>query len=593
MASKRKVTAQAAGGLLVLLLAGGGLWLALRPRPAPPPDAEPDEPAWFRDATDEVGLDFVHDPGPTGGFAMPQSIGSGAAFLDFDGDGLLDIYLLNNGGPTGAPNRLYRQLPGGRFQDVSRGSGLDFSGHCMGVAVGDVNNDGKPDVLVTLFGGVKLFLNNGNGTFTDVTVAAGLDNPLWATSAAFVDYDRDGLLDLVVVNYVAYSGSQNCPRAGGRPEFCAPHPFPGSITRLYRNRTGTPGAPPGVRFTDVSLASGIGTVPGPGLGVLCADFDGDGWPDVLVANDGKPNHLWVSRPNPDPASAALTPRVFTEQGLSRGVGVNALGNAEANMGTSFVDVDGDGMLDLFVTHVKNEQHTLWKQGPRGLFRDGTAAAGLTSPRWRGTGFGTVLADFDHDGWPDLAVANGDIEAAEPGPPDAAAVRSAGAFWAPYAHRNQLFANVGGGKFRDRSGPGEPFCALPNVARGLAWADVDGDGALDLLVTSVGGRARLYKNVAPNRGHWLLVRATDPALRRDAYGAVVTVEAAGRRRVSMVNPGQSFLCSNDTRAHFGLGAADRFHAIRVVWPDGTEEAFPGGPADRVVPVVKGTGRVGGG
>ena len=557
MAPKRSVLVWCAGGLLVPLLAAA-LWFALRPPAGPGPAPEPDEPAWFRDVTVEVGLDFVHDPGPTGGFAMPQSIGSGAAFLDFDGDGLLDIYLLNNGGPTGAPNRLYRQLPGGRFQDVSRGSGLDFAGHCMGAAVGDVNNDGKPDVLVTLFGGVKLFLNSGNGTFTDVTAAAGLDNPLWGTSAAFVDYDRDGRLDLVV-NYVAYSGSQNCPRAG-RPEFCAPHPFPGSVTKLYRNRT-TAGA--AVRFDDVSLASGLGAQPGPGLGVVCADFDGDGWPDVLVANDGKPNHLWISRPNPDPATVALTPRVFTEEGLARGIGVNALGKADANMGTALADVDGDGLFDLFVTHVKNEQNTLWKQGPRGLFRDTTATAGLAAGRWRATGFGTVLADFDHDGWPDLAVANGDIEAAEPGAVDPAAGAAAGAFWAPYAQRNQVFANTGAGTFRDRSGPGEPFCATPNVARGLAWADVDGDGAIDLLVTSIGWRARLFKNVAPARGHWLHVRALDPALKRDAYGAVVTVTAGGRARAGAINPGQSFLCSNDPRAHFGLATAAQYESLRVL------------------------------
>ena len=590
MTRRRRRLWWATGGL-VALLAVVAAWLTHH-SPAPTPLPDPDEPPWFRDVTEEVGLDFVHEAGPTGGYPMPQSIGSGAAFLDFDGDGLPDFYLLNNGGPTGATNRLYRQLPGGRFRDVSRGSGLDISGYNMGVAVGDVDNDGRPDILVTQFGGVRLFRNLGGGQFADVTVEAGLDNPLWGTSAAFIDYDRDGRLDLVVVNYVVYLDSRKCPDASGRPEFCAPHPFPGSVTKLYRNCTGEPGGPPGVRFSDVTLASGLGQFAGPGLGVVCADFDGDGWPDIFVANDGKPNHLWVSRPNPNPATATLTPRVFTEEGLGRGLAVNALGRAEANMGTAFADVDGDGLLDLFVTHVKNEHHTLWRQEAPGLFRDRTAAAGLTNARWRATGFGAALCDFDHDGAPDLAIANGDIQATDFDPPDDATTRALGPFWSKYAQRNQLFTNDGTGTFRDRSRSGEPFCEKANVGRGLVWGDVDGDGAIDLLVTSAAGPARLYRNAVPARGHWLMVRALlplGPGCDRDAYGAVITARVGQRRQVAAINPGQSFLCSCDPRAHFGLGAADRVDALTVLWPDGSEEAFPGGPADRVVTLRRGGGR----
>jgi hypothetical protein len=538
-------------------------------RNADPAAPAPDAP-WFEDVTDKVGLDFVHDAGPTGSYFMPQIMGSGAALFDFDGDGRLDIYLLQNGGPKGAANRLYHQEADGRFRDVSAGSGLDFAGFNMGVAVGDVDNDGRPDVLVTRYTGVRLFLNEGGGKFRDATDEAGLDNPLWGTSAAFFDYDRDGRLDLVVVNYVEYDPSWRCAGAGGAPDYCNPNQFAGSVTKLFHNKgPARGGRPGGVRFEDVTLAAGLGAAPGPGLGVACADFDGDGWPDVFVANDGRPNRLWVNRHD----------GTFREEAVARGLAYNALGQAPANMGVALADVDGDGAPDVFVTHLTEETHTLWMQGPRGLFRDGTAAAGLAGPRWRGTGFGTTLADFDGDGFPDLAVVNGRVARGPAAP---------GSFWGRYAERNQIFANDGAGRFRDLS-PGQPaFCGRPGVCRGLASGDVDNDGAPDLLVTEVGGRARLFRNVAPRRGHWLLVRALDPSVPRDALGAEIVVQAGGRRRVGLVNPGQSYLCSADPRVSFGLGDARRVEALDVRWPDGTRESFPGGPADRIVEVRRGQG-----
>ncbi len=535
----------------------------------PPPEAPP----WFEDVTDQVGLDFVHDAGPVDdGYFMPQIVGSGAALFDFDGDGRLDVLLLNNGGPKGRPNRLYKQMPDGKFKDVSKGSGLDFSGHCMGVAIGDVNNDGLPDVLITEFAGVRLFLNNGDGTFADVTEAAGLKSPLWATSAAFVDYDRDGWLDLVVVNYVEYDPSWNCAGLGGRRDYCHPNQFTGTVTKLFRNR-GLTGSK-SVRFEDRTKASGLFQRPGPGLGVACADFDGDGWPDIFVANDGKPNHLWINQKD----------GTFKEEALERGIACNGLGQAQANMGVALGDVDGDGDLDVFVTHLTAETHALWTQGPRGAFQDRTAQAGLARPPWSGTGFGTVLADFDHDGALDLAVVNGRVVRGQPANPE-----ELGPFWATYAERNQLFANEGGGRFRDISSFNHPFCGTAGVSRGLVVGDVDGDGALDLLVTKTAGRARLYRNVAGARGHWLMVRAVDPALKRDAYGAAITIEAGGRRRVGWVNPGQSYLSSHDPRVHFGLGAAERVDAVQVLWPDGTREAFAGRPADQSIALRKGDGR----
>jgi hypothetical protein len=573
MAAPRNLPPRAGCGLALALGLVAALGAGCRGSvPAVP--AAPAGPAWFADVTDEVGLSFVHDAGPVGTYFMPQLMGSGAALFDFDNDGLLDVYLVQNGGPDSrATNRLFRQGPDGRFRDVSAGSGLDVSGYGMGVAVGDINNDGWPDVLVTEYGGVRLFLNNGDGkSFTDVTREAGLDHVRWATSACFLDYDRDGWLDLVFVSYVDYDPSQACPGQGGSRDYCHPSVFQGTLPRLYRN-LGRQAH--GVRFQDVTLSSGLGQVAGPGLGVVAADFNGDHWPDVFIANDSKPNRLWINQHD----------GTFKEEAVQRGIALDGMGLTAANMGVAVGDVDGDGLLDVLVTHLTEETHTLWRQGPPGLFRDQTAASRLSTPRYRGTGFGTVLADFDCDGALDLAVVNGRVSRGA-----AADVPALDPFWRRYAERNQLFANDGGGRFRDVTGDNAPFCGTPSVGRGLAVGDVGNRGALDLLVTSVAGPARLYRNTALGRGHWLVIRALDPALRRDAYGAEITVHAGDRRWLRWVNPGYSYLCSNDPRAHFGLGSVDRVDRIEVVWPDGTEETFPGQKADRFLVLEKGRGEM---
>jgi enediyne biosynthesis protein E4 len=533
---------------------------------------------WFEDVTEAVGLDFIHDPGPLDSYSLVQITGSGAAFLDFNNDGLLDIYLLQNGGPEGAKNRLYQQLPNGRFKDVSAGSGLDIAGYNMGVAVGDVNNDGLPDVLVTQFGGIKLFLNNGDGTFSDVTKESGLANPEWGSSAAFFDYDRDGWLDLVVVNYVAYDPAKPCPRNPGVKDYCGPNFFSGQVTRLFHNLGPIVGAKgKSVRFEDVTDASGLGALPGPGLGVACADFDGDGWPDILVANDGQANHLWINRHD----------GTFRDEANSRGLALNRMGVSEANMGIALGDVFGSDLFDVFITHLNMETNTLWTQEPRGRFQDRTVATGLTRTLWRGTGFGTVLADFDQDGKLDLAVVNGHVLK------DAKVEdESLGPHWSHYAERNQLFAGEAHGRFREISRQNNAFCGRANVARGLACGAANSDGALDLLVTTVGDKARLYRNVATKRGHWLLVRTVDPKLGgRDAYGAEVRVFAGDRHWLRLINPASSYMSSHDVRAHFGLGAAEQVDRIEVRWPDGASEIFPGCESNQPVVLTKGAGKPG--
>lgn len=540
---------------------------------APAEEPPNDSPAsWFEDITERVGLGFVHDAGPVGDYFMPQQVGSGAALFDFDRDGRLDIYLLQNGGPKStSTNRLYRQTPDGCFRDVSKGSGLDIAGHNMGVAVGDVNNDGWPDVLVTQYLGVKLFLNNGDGTFRDITAEAGVSNPSWGTSAAFFDYDRDGWLDLILVNYVDYDPTWPCTGPHGQPDYCAPKTFHGRVSRLFHNCGGDSWR----GFRDVTQASGLGRLPGPGLGVVCADLSGDGWPDLFIANDGKANHFWVNRKD----------GTFHEEAVQRGLAYNAMGQAQANMGIALGDVNGDGLLDLFVTHLTEESNTLWRQGPPGLFRDQSAAAGFLQASARATGFGSLLADFNQDGSLDLAIVNGRVSALAKTEEE-----SLGSFWSRYGERNQLYRSDGRGHFENISRQNPGFCGAINVARGLVRGDIDGDGAVDLLVTTTTGPARLYRNIAPRRGHWLQVRAYNPAWNRDALGAVVRVRAGAHVWVCFLHPAESYLCSSEPRAHFGLGETDHVDAIEIDWPDGSREIFDQGargyPVDQRLELRKG-------
>lgn len=529
-----------------------------------------DEPSWFEDVTAKWGLDFTHDPGPTDGeYLLAQIHGSGAALFDMNNDGRLDIYLLQGGGPDSkSKNSLFRQSSSGKFENVSAGSGLDFNGLNTGVAVGDVDNNGSPDVLVTQYKGVKLCLNQGDETFKDVTDSAGLANPYWGASTSFLDYDRDGWLDLVIVNYIEFDESRYCTFRGGRRDYCRPFLFEGTPSRLFRNR-GRDASGDWLGYEDRTATSGIGEKTGPGLGVLCADFNGDGWPDIFVANDIHANHLWINGKN----------GVFTEEGKTRGIAFNARGEAVGNMGVAYGDVDGDGLADLFVTLFTNERHALWKQKTRGSFDEQTIASGITQCQWHGTGWGTVLTDFDLDGDLDLALVNGFVDRRD--------VPSK-SFFSAYMDRNQLFVNDGGGHFRDVSAANSALCGEPNVGRGLCVGDIDGDGAPDLLVTQVGGPARILRNVAPRRGHWLIVRAFDTEFKRDAIGAEIKLRAGERRWQGLIQPGQSYQCSNDPRVHFGLGDIERVDAIDVAWPDGSAERFKCPAVDTRVEVQRGTG-----
>lgn len=429
----------------------------------------------------------------------------------------------------------------------------------MGAAAGDINNDGLPDVLLCGFSGVRLFLNQGKGRFRDITREANIKNPNWAVSASFFDYDRDGRLDVVVANYIQYI-DKACPDSSGQPDYCSPLGFDGSPSQLFHNESDAKG----VRFSDVSDKSGIGREAGSGLGVSTLDFNDDGWPDIFITQDGRANRLWINGHN----------GTFKDAALPGGIAVSSAGTPQANMGIALGDLNGSPIPSVYVTHLGEEGNTLWSPLGAGLFQDRTADAGLAATSQRSTGFGTVMADFNNDGLPDLAVVNGRIQRRN-GQIAPKVAPNLGEHWNPYAETNQLFEGVAGGKFKEISDSNAPFCSIPNIGRGLTCGDIWNDGAMALLSSPIAGPARLYRNSVASKGHWIGVRAVLPQFGgRDAYGARITLEAGGRKQTAWIAPSYSMGCSNDPRAHFGLGKATSVDRIEVVWPDGKREIFAG-------------------
>ncbi len=525
-----------------------------------------DDGSLFRDITAGSKLDFVHTVDPTGKFPLPELMGAGCAVFDADGDGRLDLYFSDFGrfGGKGAKNRLYLRLADGTYRDATEESGLGDEGFGMGLAVGDIDNDGDLDVYVGNYGKDALYRNDGNGKFTDITRASGLGCKEWGSSVAFLDYNADGLLDLFLVNYVAFDPNVRCknPRTG--EDYCGPQMFAGVSDVLYRNLGGG-------KFENVSEKAGISSEASNGLGVVVEDFNDDGWPDVFVANDAEANHLWVNGKD----------GTFREEALSLGVAVNANGVTEASMGVAVGDVDGDGRTDLFMTHLVKEHNTLYVRKDYG-FEDTTARSGLGAPSFPFTGFGTAMFDVEHDGDLDLAIANGRvlrgpvIEGSGPDP-----------LFSRYAEPNQLFLSDGSGKFADVS-KDESFCSPVGISRALVIADLDGDGDLDIVIANCKGPARIHENVAPKTGPWLVVRAVDKKLRRDIYGAVILVTAGGRMHRRIVGPGNSYLASSMIATHFGLGSATEVDRIEVRWPGGKTETYPGGATDRTITLTRGEG-----
>jgi hypothetical protein len=527
---------------------------------------------YFTEITKQSGLTFVHETGGRGALEMPEIMGAGVAIFDYDKDSDLDLYFTNGSFELSDPssgkrpwNRLYRREAGGTYTDVTEESGLGDAGYGMGIAIGDYDGDDFPDVFLTNFGSVRLYRNRGDGTFEDVTARARISTPGWPTSASFFDFDRDRDLDLFVVRYVEYSSQKKCTDPAGRPEYCGPKEFPPMSSVLLRNEgDGT--------FRDVSETAGISSVKAAGLGVVCEDVNDDLWTDVYVANDAYANHLWINQGD----------GTFLDDALLLGAAFNLQGMAEAGMGLAAADFDRDLDFDLLVTNLRNEHNTLYLNlGPGVGFEDRTAEWNLAAASMQTTGFGTAAFDADLDGRLDIFVANGSVNRGNPwkgvGVP---------APWDRYAEPSHLYLQREGHRFELAAEEAGDISSHVELARGAATGDLDEDGDIDLVVATLQGPARIYRNDAPRRGKWLLVDARDD--RGRALGARVTVRAGGKSWVGSVNGGSSYLSASDDRAHFGLGEVDSVQSLEVRWPGGRRELFPGGPANRTFTLERGKG-----
>jgi hypothetical protein len=540
----------------------------------------------FYEASAETGLDFRHFTGATGDFYMPEIVGAGVALIDYDGDGDLDVYLIQGSFinplkkltdalyPPRASNwkpgnRLFRNelIPSGklRFTDVTEQAGLGGVSEGMGVAVGDYNNDGFPDIYVTNFGANVLYRNNGNGTFTDVTKEAGVEDNQWSTSAAFCDLDGDGKLDLFVAHYVNFPVNANphCRNEAGERDYCGPKVFHPVPSRLYHNLGNG-------RFEDVTQKAGITAAYGAGLGVSCADFNHDGKMDLYVANDQNANILWINKGNLH----------FEDQALLAGAAYNGEGKALSGMGIAVGDIDNHGSEDILVTNLMGETNSLFRNEGNGFFHDATAEFGLAAPSLPYTGFGVSWLDYDNDGFLDLYAVNGAVETVN-------ALRGTPY---PYRMKNRLFHNESGRRFSDISDASGPALQLEAVGRGLAIGDLNNDGRVDMIATNNNGQPWLLLNQSTAAGHWLLVELQGVKTNRQGLGAEVGVLRAGGKTLwRRSHPDGSYVSSSDPRVHFGLGGDTKIDGVVVRWVGGSAEVFRSVKADSIVKLREGSGQ----
>jgi hypothetical protein len=605
------------------------LALGLLPGCSEKPPEPRESPEWFVDRAKETGIDFVHVNGMSGKFYLAEIMAPGVGLLDFDNDGDLDLYLVQGSGlppppgsgearrppspaeagsgesrrsdsgggsasreggraqasglteasgpraqGSGSEDRLYRNdlmvAPDGartlRFTDVTRESGLATAGYGMGVATGDIDNDGWTDIYLTKYAAPnQLFRNNGNGTFTDISRKSGTDQQSWSVSASFADVNRDGWLDLYVANYLQYTleDVSPCFGASGSPGYCTPDGYQALPDRLYVNRRdGT--------FADVSVTSGVTRGRGPGLGVATADFNGDGWIDIYVANDGQENQLWMNRRD----------GTFEDAALLSGVALPVTGKAEASMGVDAGDADDDGDEDLFMTELSGEGSNLFVNDGSGSFDDRSAPSGVGPASIALTGFGTAWIDFDNDGRLDLLSVNGTVQIIE-------SLRQRGDPF-PLHQRKLLLRNADGGRFEDVSARAGAAFALSEVGRGAAFGDIDNDGDVDVLVGNNNGPARLLLNQLPRR-HWIGLRLVGPN-GRDMLGARVDIARKGAPSLwRRARADGSYASANDPRIVAGLGDSAEAPDVRVTWPDGKSETWTSVAIDRYTTLTQGSGK----
>jgi enediyne biosynthesis protein E4 len=521
------------------------------------------------DVTSAIGLDFHHNSGAYGGKLLPETLGSGCAFLDYDADGWQDILLINGMDWPGHQRqrstlKLYRNNRNGTFTDVTRAAGLEVEMYGMGVAVGDYNNDGFPDILITCVGQNRLFRNTGKGTFVDVTQKSGLGKrQALSTSALWFDYDRDGLLDLFICNYVKWSTEHDvfCSLDGKHKSYCTPEAYRGETCWLFHNRgDGT--------FEDVTAHSGIFDSSSKALGVAMLDFDRDGWPDLLVANDTQPNKLYRNQQN----------GTFRDVGMEAGIALSSEGKARAGMGVDVGDFLNSGSRGLAITNFDNEMIGLYRETKPGSYEDVSLQSGIGLASKNSLGFGCAFLDVNLDGWLDLAVANGHIDET---------VRNIRGN-VGYAQPPQLFLNNGKGMFRDVAGEAGAGFVQSKVGRGVACGDFDRDGDTDLLITTNNGPAYLYRNDQSSGNRSVRFRLVGTKSNRDAIGAEVRIECGGVTQSRLVKSGSSYLSQSELPVTFGVGKRDVVERVVVLWPSGRTEEFKNVASGKLYECAEGKG-----
>jgi len=525
----------------------------------------------FRDITAQAGIRYTHNNGAFGKKWLPETMGPGCAFIDYDNDGYPDIILINGQDFQGHPHagattlKLYHNNQDGTFTDVTRKAGLAVPMYGFGIAVGDYDNDGFDDLFISALGQSHLFHNNGNGTFTEVTKAAGMWGPNeFSTSAAWVDYDRDGQIDLVVANYVQWSeqGDLYCTIDGAHKSYCTPESYKGTSVRLWHNL----GAG---KFEDATQKAGLGDPTSKSLGIAILDANLDGWPDILIANDTQPNKLYVNKKN----------GTFEERGVAAGIGFSEDGVARAGMGADAADYDRSGHASLIISNFANQMVSLYHNEGNGLFVDEAPQSEIGRGTLVTLGFGCFFFDYDNDGWPDIFVADGHIEN------EIERVQKR----VSYAEPPHLFRNQGAGKFTEVTAQMGKAFAAPKVARSAAYADIDNDGFLDILLTTNAGPAYLFHNEG-GTNHSLRIKLAGTKSNRDGIGAVVRVTSGTDKQWKMLRSGSSYLSQSELVLTFGLGAQTKADAIEIQWPSGQVDKLSNVNAGQTVTVQEGKGIV---
>jgi hypothetical protein len=562
-------------GAVIFLIALTGASISEQPNAQQPTQAH-DAPSTghFTDIRKQAGITFVQDSTESDQKYYLETMGTGVGWIDYDQDGLMDLYFVQSGATDAYTpahplrSALYHNNGDGTFTDVTAKAGVGGEGHYgQGVAVGDYNNDGFPDLYVTGYGRAILYHNNGDGTFTDVTAKAGVgDDGNWSTSAGWFDFDKDGWLDLVVTNYLDWSPKDNpwCgERKPGYRSYCAPGNYKGLRTKLYHNNhDGT--------FTDVSDKSGVGLPESKGMGLVLADFDMDGWSDIAIANDTWPNFLFQN--NHD--------NTFTDVSLISGLAASEDGKYEAGMGIDAADMDGDGLLDVYITHLDFELNRLYHNNGDGTFTDVTYSSGIGNTAMMMSGVAAKFIDYDNDGWPDIVQANG------------AMLDNVNLYHSLVSYKEPLlmFHNLGKGRFEKVSDTLGPDFVQPIAGRGLATADFLNDGQVGLAVVSRGDSPELLRNDGGNGNHWVEVLLIGTKSNRDGIGSVLKLTAGRFVHVDQAKGGTSYMSASDPRIHFGLGKNAKIESLVITWPSGQVDKLTSVPADSIIAVKEGVGIV---